>query len=263
VNVRSPLCLLLLVAGCGESAPGNTPTRQSARCTAERTLEQFSYSEGNPAKPEFFVQRTEFRRTDNEGISITWGQGPDGKWLTADDVVYDYSRSVRSGTLLEHFTYKEPGPDGQWLTADDAPSAHEFFCSPAGPGGRALGSLYLNSAGADGKPCTDDDEVYDGTAYQYDASGLVVKTISSDDPGADKKWLTADDRITAWYTTELESDGAPKTVKLAMEPGADGKWLTADDPVKVYATFSYKGNDESDQHMGDGGIYRYCVTPKF
>jgi len=252
--------------GCGESGstpPGASPTRQSARCTPDKSVEEYWYSEGKPPTPESFSQRDEIRRNGNETIRVIWGQGPDLRWSTPDDVIHKYERSVQTGNLLEHSTTESPGPDGQWLTADDVAGSPELYCSPVGPGGRALGSLYLNSAGPDGKPCTDDDEIYQGTAFQYDATGVVVKTISSDDPGPDGKWLTADDRITSWFTVELESDGAPRTTKLAMEPGPDGKWQTADDPLKVYATFSYKGNDESDQHMGDGGIYRYCKKPMF
>lgn len=264
---RSPAWLLLLIgSGCGQNADApaaTSPTRQSARCTVERSVEEFSYSEGNPPTPEFFVERDELRRTGTQVTRVIYLQGPDQRWLTADDEIRQYQRSVRTGSLLEFFTVEAPGPDGQWLTTDDVPRSHEFFCDRTGPGGRALGSLDVRAVGPDGKPCTDDDEVSGATAFQYDAAGALLNEIFYDAPGADGRWLTADDVVSSWLQIEWEKDGAPHRSKLAHEPGPDGAWMTADDPLRVYATYTYKGNDEADVHMGDGGVYLYCKRPTF
>jgi hypothetical protein len=240
-----------------------SPTPQSARCTTERSVQEFWYSEGEPPAPEFFTQRDEIRRAGNEIVRVIYQEGPDQRWLTSDDQIRQYQRSVRTGSLLEFFTVESPGADGQWLTADDVAQSTEYFCDRDGPGGRTQVSLDVRAVGPDGKPCTDDDEVSGATAFRYDAAGALLKEIFYDAPGADGRWLTADDVIASWIQFEWESDGAPHGSKLALAPGPDGVWMTADDPLHVYATFTYKGNDEADVHMGDGGIYLYCKRPTF
>jgi len=263
-----PACLLpiLLTGACAgdDGAAGAQPSSRSARCTDERVVEQFEYSEGEPPTPENFFLRIQTRRMgDRETIRVTYLRGPDDRWMTEDDQIHGHSRTLRSGGLLEFFSFDGPGADGRWLTDDDQPSGHNHWCEPPGPGGRTPGSLQLSGLGPDGKPCTADDEIIRATAYQYDARGTISRTIQVEGAGDDGRWFTDDDEIAGWGTVEYESDGAPRLVRLTRGPGPDGVWLTSDDDLQVYSTFTYKGNDESDQRIGDGGIYRYCVRPEF
>jgi hypothetical protein len=238
-------------------------------CTPERAVEQF-YFGGDQPTPEHWLLRYQIRRAGGVTLQIRYGdRGPDGQWLTADDVIEGYSRTTTEGQTLIGVTMT-PGPDRQWLTADDEPSQAPGVpvrCSTVDTAGRVLTAADSNDPGPDGKSCTADDLLSFTTRREYGPTGLYERELGIDAPGPDGVWFTDDDILHGWARNDHDAAGALHETYYATSPGPDRQWLTADDVFELLARWTPVANDQlyemvvGNIHGGVFGWYYDCTEP--
>lgn len=109
--------------------------------------------------------------------------GPDGTWLTDDDVVERWQRIERdeTGLVVATIELAAPGPDGMWLTDDDAISQRAVYAYAAS---RLRTSLTVFSG---------TDAIATVTTTTYDDKGNRTDERRASAPGPDATWGTADD----------------------------------------------------------------------
>lgn len=160
--------------------------------------------------------------------------GPDGQWLTGDDVLayYSYTTSTEtaSNTLLKIVGYVGAGTDGIWFTTDDVTSYCSATQTSLDKKGRQIRKVEFSGPSQD---CTNENAVSSYTTYEYDAQGHVKLTVNYWQPGLDQKWFTDDDPI-FYYEALSENIGRNVKYFTLYKAGADAVWFTADDELYAY-----------------------------
>lgn len=162
--------------------------------------------------------------------------GPDGIWLTGDDLVtwyqaYDYD--AVTGRLIRTVSVPGAGPDGAWLTADDVPA--EYVAYEYDAAGRLVLSTGINKPGDDLAWFTADDVARNYERTEYDAAGLLAR-VTRYGLGVDGRAFTEDD-VVQGYTERTSAPNGGAIEELTYAPGADGIWFTADDVATRTTSF--------------------------
>lgn len=162
--------------------------------------------------------------------------GPDGIWLTGDDLVtwyraYEYD--AVTGRLVRIVAVVGAGPDGAWLTADDVPA--EYVAYEYDAAGRLVLSAWINKPGDDLAWFTADDVARNYERTEYDAAGLLAR-VTRYGRGVDGRAFTEDD-VVQGYTERTSAPNGGAIEELTYAPGADGIWFTADDVATRTTSF--------------------------
>lgn len=162
--------------------------------------------------------------------------GPDGVWLTADDVPGSYTALSADG--LAEFSYSGPGPDGAWFTSDDKlwtyalkdeegeTSFSRFELDDQG----RVSKRFSLIAGADLVPLTADDALCGEERYTYGSNGEL--TVDS----APGPCVTTDfsDEPKRRQVGTRDSQGDGVVGFTFSDAGPDAQWFTDDDRVSAY-----------------------------
>jgi len=160
--------------------------------------------------------------------------GPDGQWLTGDDVLANYYYATfmetASNTFLKTVSYVGTGPDGIWFTADDVADRCFTTRTLLDKEGRYIREAWFSGPPQEG---TNENAISFYTTYEYDAQGHFKVSVGYGQPGLDEKWFTDDDTI-SHYVTNSENLGHDVKHLTRYTAGADAVWFTADDEIDDY-----------------------------
>lgn len=186
-------------------------------------------------------------------------QGPDGQWLTADDVLASYYYTTvtktASSEIIQTLSYINAGPDGIWFTSDDKVDRCFGTQIQLDKQGRYTQLAWFTGAEKD---CINESAISSYTSYEYDDEGRLKLIVNYERIGSDGKWFTDDDTISQ-YAIHMENDGEYEKYLMRYASGEDAVWFTADDLIKDYTktdrdphtssysstTFSAPGADHS------------------
>ena len=161
-------------------------------------------------------------------------QGPDGQWLTADDVLASYYyttvKKTASSEIIQTLSYINAGPDGIWFTSDDKVDRCSGTQIQLDKQGRYTQLAWFTGATKD---CINESAISSYTSYEYDDEGHLKLFVDYERTGADGKWFTDDDTISQ-YAIHMENDSEREKYLIRYASGADAAWFTADDDIKDY-----------------------------
>lgn len=160
--------------------------------------------------------------------------GADGVPFTSDDVTTFRRTATWNATTGQLVEYSSAGPDGVWMTADDVVN-HVWSYTLDGRG--RLATVLLMSKGPDGVWLTPDDAPTFATQCTSRSDGVDTGQDQFDAPGPDGRWLTSDDHRRLYIVYASEPSGATSGFTAFDAVGADGQWRTPDDHVGERITF--------------------------
>jgi Bacterial Ig-like domain len=175
--------------------------------------------------------------------------GTDGVPFTADDLVgsfESYTYNAR-GAVTQTVKYARPGPDGLAFTTDDV--VDTFSSRDYTAAGIEQRFVQYSSAGPDGRPFTADDVVSIYNQTYFNALGVATHSLEFDARGADNLWLTADDRVSKVFTYTTTSGRFVRETQYSSV-GPDGVPLTADDVPASYIVFNYDAAGNRSERIG-------------
>ncbi len=197
--------------------------------------------DGTPFTADDDITERLVREADEHGNEVRYssysGPGPDGTWLTDDDVLWPWSRwsvmAYSDAGELTCMTENEVGADRLEDTADDVRNTGGFIWDyavhPSLPGsGYTL--RRWDGAGADGLPCTDDD----------DPGQFLEQRVSSDDGRTVWTLMGAASTYTEQRTKVDGATGVTVvTMEVAWTRNGDGISGPDLDTVEHYTVFNY------------------------
>lgn len=185
-----------------------------------------------------------------ESREVKYTAGPDGKWFTKDDDVYEYfilhyddnNRLVRKSSFTE-------GPDGLLMTKDDVPK--DFLVFEYGIDGKISQETLYKPSG---------EIIYTGV-YEYNPAGQKVKIVKTDSRNDLSGYMTFTYGHAGLIVQDAEYKGTEaekyhkfeyddnhrtgKVVEVKAADGGkgpDGKLFTADDIItSAKQCFYHKG----------------------
>ena len=175
------------------------------------------------------------------------GMGPDGIWLSGDEVLqysYYYLSEYNAAGLQTHSAnITGKGADNKWFTADDVPSTSNYWVKEYDGANKLLKWLYMDASLAPAAPAFSDSHINRYRAYN-EAGSYVDLTLASGHFGADNMPFTEDDIIPWPYSVTMASG-----IDQFNQPGPDGQWFTADDVRSGYTVYSYDGTRRTQQQF--------------
>ena len=178
------------------------------------------------------------------------GMGPDGIWLSGDEVLqysYYYLSEYNAAGLQTHSAnITGKGADNKWFTADDLPAASNYWVRELDDQGNIIKQLYMDASLAPAEPAFSDAHISRYRVYNADRtlSVDVYRNQYGSSFGADGEPFTADDIIGWPYSV-----ATPAGVDQFNQPGPDGSWFTADDVLSAYTVYSYDGSRRTQQQF--------------
>lgn len=175
------------------------------------------------------------------------GMGPDGIWLSGDEVLQGYSLSKynSAGLQTQMAQISGKGADNLWFTSDDELSPSNYWVREYDGEGRMLKWLYMDPSVAPSEPAFSDAHIYRYRVYNYTSASLQVDLQrTSGGFGADNMPFTEDDILTWPYSV-----ATPTGLDQFNQPGPDGQWFTADDVRSGYVVYTYDGLRRTEQQF--------------
>ncbi|MDH5632642.1 MAG: hypothetical protein OEZ10_06550 [Gammaproteobacteria bacterium] len=234
-----------LVSACGISEKSDEDVTTAPLIPNASIVYRDMFYDPVTKQPSFYRQ---FRWDDTytfTGADRFNAPGPDGIWLTSDDVLegwYSYQIAADK-TNTGYIYYTGKGADNAWYTADDVIFRTHTVEYIDSDGGRYRNNKFRIDAGADGTWDTADDVGQPYYEYRRHQNGAMVSAAYRTDAGPDGLWFNDDDTVDYSYYYYFDSNGnlEKETAHWGADgPGADGLWLTNDDPIwyQTYRHFS-------------------------